>query len=144
MALRSLPLILAFALAPFASAPFAFAQQGGDAAPQSKPQLSPLRIHYAGDAGTPHAKSFEAFLSQHFGKVASSPVLDLAKTDLSQADVLIVDGNILDSSDPKQPKILPSPKGLSLAKLNIPTILIGGMGGRIADDLNFKLGWNFG
>ena len=59
------------------SVAFAFAHPApsvpGDDGAASKPQLSPqrisdLRIHYAGDVGTPHAKSFEAFLSQQFGR----------------------------------------------------------------------------
>jgi hypothetical protein len=38
----------------------------------------------------------------------------------------------------------PGPVGITLDTLSIPTVLIGGMGARIADNLDLKLGWRHG
>lgn len=108
----------------------------GEAAP------GPTRVVYAGDAGTPHAESFHALLSEHF-EVKSIAVADLATADLSGADVLIVDGQVIDTSEERS-KIIAAPVGVSLEALNLPTVLIGGKGAQISDDLNLKLGWRYG
>ena len=112
-------------------------QTSGGAAP-----TPPLRVIYAGDAGTPHAESYHALLSEHFD-VQSIARNDLAKTDLSDADVLIVDGQTIDRSG-EQVRTLPGAKGVTLETLSIPTVLIGGQGARISDELNLMLGWRYG
>lgn len=101
-----------------------------------------LRVVYAGDAGTPHAKGYHALLAEHFD-VRSIPRNDLAKADLSDADVLIVDGQTIDRSE-ERIKTIPGVEGVDLETLSMPTVLIGGQGARISDDLNLLLGWRYG
>jgi len=108
--------------------------------------LSSLRVVYAGDPGTPQTEAFRKLLAEHVKSVAVIPVLDLAKTDLSQADVLIVGG---ETTGPVkvvagETHMKPAPQGVTLDTLSIPTVLIGGMGARVADSLDLKLGWRHG
>jgi len=101
-----------------------------------------LRVVYAGDAGTPHAEAYHAMLAEHFD-VRSISRNALAKADLGDADVLIVDGQTIDrSEDPI--RTLEAAEGVTLETLSMPTVLIGGQGARISDDLNLLLGWRYG
>ena len=68
---------------------------------------------------------------------------DLAKADLSDADVLIVDGQTIDRSE-ERIQTIPGVEGVDLETLSMPTVLIGGQGARISDDLNLLLGWRYG
>ena len=101
-----------------------------------------LRVVYAGDAGTPHAEGYHALLAEHFD-VRSIARNDLATADLSDADVLIVDGQTIDRSE-ERIKTLPGAEDVTLETLSMPTVLIGGQGARISDDLNLLLGWRYG
>jgi len=101
-----------------------------------------LRVVYAGDAGTDHANAYHAMLAEHF-EVRSIPRNDLAKADLSDADVLIVDGQTIDQSEDRI-RTLEAAEGVTLETLSMPTVLIGGQGARISDDLNLLLGWRYG
>jgi len=101
-----------------------------------------LRVVYAGDAGTPHAEGYHALLAEHF-EVRSIERNDLAKADLSDADVLIVDGRTIDQSE-ERTRVVPGVEGVDLETLSMPTVLIGGQGAQISDDLNLLLGWRYG
>ena len=101
-----------------------------------------LRVVYAGDAGTPHADAYHALLAEHFD-VRSIARNGLATADLSEADVLIVDGQTMDRSE-ERIKTIPGAEGVTLETLSMPTVLIGGQGARISDDLNLLLGWRYG
>ena len=68
---------------------------------------------------------------------------DLAKADLSDADVLIVDGQTIDQSE-ERTRVVPGAEGVDLETLSMPTVLIGGQGAQISDDLNLLLGWRYG
>lgn len=109
--------------------------RGTEPAPQ-------LRVVYAGDAGTPHADGYHAMLAEHFD-VRSIARNDLANADLSDADVLIVDGLTIDRSE-ERIETIPGAEGVTLKTLSMPTVLIGGQGARISDDLNLLLGWRYG
>jgi len=100
------------------------------------------RVVYAGDAGTPHAESFHALLSEHF-EVQSIALADLASTDLSDTDVLVIDGEVIDTSEERS-KTIAAPNDITLETLDLPTVLIGGKGAQISDNLNLKLGWRYG
>ena len=111
-----------------------------------QPSLSRLRVVYAGDPGTAQTESFRKLLAEHVKGVTVIPVLELAKADLSAADVLIVGGETIGTV-----KVIvggghmkPGPVGITLDTLSIPTVLIGAMGARIADNLELKLGWRHG
>jgi hypothetical protein len=108
-----------------------------------RPGLAGLRVVFAGDPGTPQTESFRRLLAEHVKSVRVIPVLDLAKADLSQADVLIVGGQTMKKVDGKV-HMQPGPAGITLDTLSIPTVLIGGMGARVADDIDLKLGWRHG
>ncbi len=118
--------VVAFGVAAFAT--------GWKAGHLSRDARGSLRIVYAGVPGSSHMQSFPALLSHYFKSVRTIAVGDLANADLSHDNVLIVDGSYKD-----QP-----PKGVTLETLSIPTVLIGGMGGRISDSLDLKLGWRYG
>jgi hypothetical protein len=107
------------------------------------PRLSSLRVIYAGDPGTAETESFRKLLAEHVKSVTVIPVLDLAKADLSHTDVLVVGGQTMEKVEGKI-HMQRGPKGITLNMLPIPTVLIGGMGARIADDLDLKLGWRHG
>jgi hypothetical protein len=108
-----------------------------------RPGLSRLRVVLAGDPGTPQTESFRKLLAQHVRRVSVIPVLDLAKADLSKADVLIVSGETMKITKGEF-HMKPGPAGVTLDSLSIPTVLIGGMGARVADNLDLKLGWRHG
>jgi hypothetical protein len=108
-----------------------------------RPGLSRLRVVYAGDPGTAQTESFRKLLAEHVRRVTVIPVLDLAKADLSAADVLIVSGESMKTVKGEFHS-KPGPTGVTLDTLSIPTVLIGGMGARIADSLDLKLGWRHG
>jgi hypothetical protein len=111
-----------------------------------RPSLSRLRVVYAGDPGTAQTESFRKLLAKHVRSVTVIPVLELAKADLSVADVLIVGGETIGTAKAvlSGGHMKPGPAGITLDTLSIPTVLIGGMGARIADNLDLKLGWRHG
>ena len=111
-----------------------------------RPSLSRLRVVYAGDPGTAQTESFRKLLAAHVRSVTVIPVLELAKADLSAADVLLVGGETIGTVKGAVGEIhmKPGPAGVTLDTLSIPTVLIGGMGARIADNLDLKLGWRHG
>ena len=108
-----------------------------------RPGLSRLRVVLAGDPGTPQTESFRKLLAQHVRSVRVIPVLDLAKADLSGSDVLIVSGETMKITKGEFHQ-KPAPAGMTLESLPIPTVLIGAMGARVADELDLKLGWRHG
>lgn len=103
----------------------------------------PKRIFYAGDPDTRHMESFRELLEQHFESVRTIPLLDVGTADLSDADVLIIDGLPIKRGD-DGPSVVKTPQGVVLDTLSVPTVLIGGMGGRISDSLSLKIGWRYG
>ena len=111
-----------------------------------RPGLSRLRVVYAGDPGTPQTESFRKLLAEHVRSVTVIPVLELAKADLSAADVLIVGGETIGMANAvfSGGHMKPGPAGVTLDTLSIPTVLIGAMGARLADNLDLKLGWRHG
>lgn len=131
---RTLVVVVAIALAVVAVWAFVSLRRTG---------LARLRVVLAADPGTAQTESFRKLFAKHVRSVTVIPVLDLAKADLSAADVLIVGGETM--------KIVkgeyhskPGPTGVTLDALSIPTVLIGGMGARVADNLDLKLGWRHG
>ena len=94
----------------------------------------PSRIVYASPPDSPDTASFVRLLEQHFPQVRTIPVSEIATADFTKDDVLVVGGSYKEEG----------PRGLSIDSLTIPTVLIGGMGGRISDNLDLKLGWRYG
>lgn len=98
---------------------------------------------YAGDAGSPDTESWRAFLAQNVASVRVIDVLQLASADLTGADAVIVGGSPVSGSG-REVRVQPAPQGITLDVLPLPTVLIGGMGGLVADQMNLKLGWRYG
>jgi predicted glycosyltransferase len=97
--------------------------------------LGELDVLYAGDAGEPRAEEFVQFLGKHVRSVRAVDRASMTARDLQGADVLIIDGDP-NRADAELP--------LSLHDVRVPTVLIGGAGGKVADQFGLKLGWGFG
>ncbi len=108
-----------------------------------RPGLGSLRVVYAGDPGTAQTESFRKFLAKHVKSVTVIPVLDLAKADLSAADVLIVGGRTVTRVN-GETQVLPMPAGITLDTVAVPTVMVGPNGSRALADLDLKLGWGHG
>lgn len=111
--------------------------------PPGSKALAELVVAYAGDAGSPRTEAWRAFLAQHVREVRVLNVLDLSRADLGDADVLVVDGLPM-SGHGDEMEVLQAPKGVTLDALSVPTVLVGGMGGMVSDQMELKLGWRHG
>jgi hypothetical protein len=95
-----------------------------------------LRVLYVGQPDTARERTFLAFLAKHFTEVRSAPVTDIGQLVLDGVDVVLVDGEPLKGVQP--------PRELSADALPLPTVLMGGIGGKVSDAIGLKLGWQFG
>lgn len=113
-------------------------------APASVEKL-PLRILYAGNAGTPYTAAWERFLAEHTAAVKVVSGSALQRTDLDGFDVLVVDGEV-DARDEKgEPKLKSEKIDLALDELQgFPVVLVGGQGGVFSDALRLKTSWRHG
>lgn len=102
--------------------------------------VSPLRVAYAGDEGTPRSADFAAFLQKRFAEVRIVGVSDLGTLDLTGSDVLIVDGET-ELTQMWAPQL---PARLSLQDFPIPTVLMGSLGGQVGDKLGLKIARGLG
>ena len=117
------------------------------AAEQTPPAKLPLRVLYAGNAGSNRAQDFAALFEKHFAKTTVVPLAEFKPSDADGHDVVIFDwtsiyprgkdgridnkaGNI---STPQAPRL---PQTFSR-----PTILIGAAGGHVAGSLQLKINW---
>jgi hypothetical protein len=99
-------------------------------------KASMMRTLYVGQDGTERADRWCAFLREHVSALRTASVADIGSLDLTDVDVVIIDG---------EPHAEPQPPAeLTDADLPLPTILIGGMGGKVSDAIGLKLGWHFG
>ena len=102
-----------------------------------------LRVMLAATPESAQTEAYRSLLAEHFPVVEVMPLDDLATAELDEFDVLVVDGTSERLEDGRNPIPAPPP-GLSLGTFSIPTVLIGGTGGRISDSLDLKLGWRYG
>lgn len=96
-----------------------------------------MRVLYVGQPSSERANVFETFLVEHFGAVATASLADLGALDVTGVDVMLVDGD--HRAGPPMP-----PGGLVATDLPVPTVLIGGIGGKVSDSIGLKLGWDHG
>lgn len=98
---------------------------------------------YVGDVGTARSAAFEVYLKECFGDVRVADLAELATLDFDDAEVVVVDGEPVTYVDgmPRTYKVAP---GLTVDSLPPPTVLVGGVGGAIADAIGLKLGWRHG
>ncbi len=93
-------------------------------------------VLYVGQPDTERAAHFRSFLSDHFVAVRFDSVDRVGQLDLRDVDVVIIDGD---------PHSQPSPpEELIPENLPLPTVLIGGVGGKVSDAIGLKLGWEHG
>jgi hypothetical protein len=95
-----------------------------------------MKVLYIGQPGTARADRWSAFLTDQGFSVRSAGVSDLGSLDFADADLAVVDG------DPHEAPF--APDQLDATALPLPTVLIGGVGGRVSDAIGLKLGWDFG
>lgn len=109
------------------------------------PERLPLRVLYAGNAGTEYTKAAMGFLSEHAAKVTFVESRKLTTRDFKDIDVLIVDGEVETHDAQGQLQLKSEKINLTLSELQgMPTLLMGGQGGFLADDLKLKLSWRHG
>ena len=109
------------------------------------PEKLPLRVVYAGNAGTPYSVAWQGFLAEHTAEVKFVTGSALRPTDLAGFDVLVIDGEV-ESKGPDGELQLKSEKiRLTLDDLQgVPVVLMGGQGGFLSDELKLKTSWQHG
>jgi hypothetical protein len=115
-------------------------------APQSRPaERLPLRLLYTGTPGSAYTADWEKFLLEHAASVRVVPASALRVKDLTDADVLVIDGEVESRGKDGEPKLAIQRIPLTLEDLQgKPVVLMGGQGGAFADDLHLKLSWRHG
>lgn len=105
----------------------------------------PLRVVYAGNAGTPYSAAWEKFLGEHVARTKPVSGRLLTRDDLAGFDLLVVDGEV-ESHDAKGELRLKDEKlPLMLEDLQgFPVVLMGGQGGFFSDELKLKTSWHSG
>lgn len=96
-----------------------------------------LSLLYVGEPGTVREKSFVDFLEQKFASVRTASLADIGSLELSGIDVTVIDGEPTAGTVGPPERIVPQ-------DLPTATVLIGGVGGKVADAMGLKLGWSFG
>ena len=113
------------------------------AAPQA--EKLPLKLVYAGNAGTPYTAAQLRFLEAHAASVSFVAGSKLATADFRNADVLIVDGEVETKNENGELRLKSEKIGLTLGELQgMPVVAIGGEGGFFMDDLKLKPSWHHG
>lgn len=143
MAATSLALTLCAA---FAQQPHPAAQEPAPQASQPATEILPLRILYAGNTGTPYTAAWMAFLDEHVASVRFVAGRALSAKDLTDIDVLVVDGEVEQRDATGAMQSLKSEHiRLGLGDLQgFPVVLMGGEGGFLSDELKLKTSWHHG
>lgn len=114
--------------------------------PQEPPaEHLPLRVLYAGNAGTPYSKAWTTFLAAHTDTVRAVAGRTLQPADLVDIDVLILDGEVEDHTPGGEMQLVSEHVPLQLRDLQgVPVLLMGGEGGFFSDDNQLKTSWRHG
>jgi hypothetical protein len=95
-----------------------------------------MRILYIGQGANERTTAFTSFLGARFDAVRTALVTELPHLDFTDVDVAVVDGEPLKGEQP--------PSELATSDLPVPTVLVGGVGGKVGDAIGLKLGWRYG
>jgi glutathione S-transferase len=105
----------------------------------------PLKLVYAGNAGTPYTAAQLEFLEAHAASVKFVAGAKLTAADLKGADVLLVDGEVESKDDKGELRLKSEKIDLTLGEAQgMPIVAIGGEGGFFMDNLKLKLSWHHG
>lgn len=105
----------------------------------------PLKVLYAGNAGTPYTTAWMTFLTTHTNSVKFVVGSDLKTTDLAGVDVLIIDGEVMPPSAAAENRLKSEKVKLTLDDIQgLPVVLMGGQGGFLSDELGLKTSWKRG
>lgn len=105
----------------------------------------PLRIVYAGNAGTPYTAAWERFLGEHAASVKVISGGALRRSDLDGFDLLVVDGEVETHDEKGEVRLKSESIRLGLDELQgFPVVLVGGQGGVFSDALRLKTSWHHG
>lgn len=130
-----LPLVLGALAAPQSPAP----------APSPQDEKLPLRILYAGNAGTPYTAVWEHFLAAHTASVKVISGSAMRRADLDGFDLLVVDGEVEARNAKGEPSLKSEKFHVTLDELQgFPVVMVGGQGGFFADDMHLKTSWHHG
>jgi hypothetical protein len=115
-------------------------------ASQSRPtEKLPLRLLYTGTPTSAYTADWEKFLVEHAASVRVVPATSLRVEDLTDIDVLVVDGEVETRGKNGELRLAIQRIPLTLEDLQgKPVVLMGGQGGAFADDLHLKLSWRHG
>jgi hypothetical protein len=104
----------------------------------------PLRVLYAGDGETEHARAFADFLERHTKGCKSVARDKVHCADLDGFDVVLVDGELYEKDS------LGNACGRrEIAKMDVaalskkPLVLVGAVGGLVSQQLELKTAWVF-
>lgn len=104
----------------------------------------PLRVLYAGNAGTAYTAAWRRFLDRHVDLVRVMSASDVTAKDLDGIDVLLIDGEVIEGEG-NDTRIKSERFRLTLDDLQgRPVLLMGGQGGLFADELSLKTSWQYG
>jgi hypothetical protein len=130
-----LPLVLGALVAPQSPAP--------SASPPS--EKLPLRVLYAGNAGTPYTVAWEHFHAEHTAGVKVISGSALRRADLDGFDLLVVDGEVESRNAKGEPSLKSEKFHVTLDELQgFPIVMVGGQGGFFADEMHLKTSWHHG
>jgi hypothetical protein len=107
------------------------------AAPAATGERIPLKVLYAGLAGTPREQAFTSFLREHFATVASVPAEEL-KERAGAFDVVVADGLVEDQGE-NSIRMLGATREVLPAGWSKATVLVGSAG-KAAEEIS-KIGW---
>ncbi len=106
----------------------------------------PLRVLYAGNAGTPYTDTYRRFFEEHAQSVRTLSLSEFRTADLADVDVLVIGGEVEElDSDGKLKGLKGEKIGFTLDDLQgFPVVLVGGQGGFVSDSFKLKTSWQYG
>lgn len=118
---------------------------GACLAQQPSAEQLPLKVLYAGNAGTPYTAAWEKFLGEHTARVQFVSGSALKREDLAGFDLLVIDGEVTSKAPGEEFKLKSEKVKLVLDELQgFPVVLMGGQGGFVSDDMHLKTSWQAG
>lgn len=102
----------------------------------------PYRVLYARPAACAHVRGMVRFLEDHVASVKEVDLARVADEDPAASDLVIVDGDLYEHDETGRPLRRIGIAAPPFAALDgRPTVLMGGVGGRVGDLLRVKTSW---